>query len=62
MNNLITRKFKTQKTNLHEFSQYLKNNYSSIKDWMTRVLNNSTFDNLNKRIRLLRNTIINVSN
>jgi L-lactate utilization protein LutC len=58
----MTKKFNTQKTNWNKFAQYFKNNYSSIKDRMTRLLINFTSNNLNKRTKLLRNVIVEASN
>ncbi len=62
VNNSMTRKFNTQKTNWNRFAQYFKNNHSSIKDWMTRLLINSTSNSLNERAKLLKNVIIETSN
>jgi hypothetical protein len=62
VNNLMTEKFNTQKTNWNKFSQYFKNNHLSIKSRMSRLLINSTFDNLNEEAKLLKNVIIEASN
>jgi hypothetical protein len=62
MNNLMTRKFNTQKANWNKFSQYFKNNHSSIKDRMTSLLINSTSNNLNEKTKLLKDVIVEASN
>jgi hypothetical protein len=62
VNNSMTKKFNTQKANWNKFSQYFKDNYSSIKNKMSRLLINSTLDSLNEEAKLLRNVIIETSN
>jgi flagellar hook-basal body complex protein FliE len=62
VNNSMTKKFNTQKANGNKFSEYFKNNHSSIKNWMSKLLNNSCQENLNEDAKLLRDVIIEASN
>jgi hypothetical protein len=62
MNNSMTKKFNTQNANWNKFSQYFKNNHSSIKNWIIQLMINFNFDNLNEEVKLLKNVIIKVSN
>ncbi len=61
VNNSMIEKFNTQKTNWNKFSKYIKNNHSSIKNRMSRLLNNSCQESLNEDAKLLRNVIIETS-
>ncbi len=54
--------FNTQKANWNKFNQYLKDNHASIKNQMTKLMQNSTYENLNEDAILLRNVIIEASN
>jgi hypothetical protein len=62
INNSMTKKFNTQKADWNKFNQYFKNNHSSIKNRMSRLLNNSQSKNLNEEAKLLRDVIIKASN
>ncbi len=58
----MTKQFNTQKANWNKFSEYFKNNHSSIKSRMSILLNNLCQKNLNEDAKLLRNVIIETSN
>jgi hypothetical protein len=62
VNNSMTKKLNTQKANWNKLSQYFKNNHSSIKNRMSRLLNKSQSKNLNEEAKLLRDVIIEASN
>jgi hypothetical protein len=62
VNNSMIEKFNTQKADWNKFNQYFKDNHSSIKTRMTRLMINSNVDNLNEEAKLLRNVIIEASN
>ncbi len=62
VNNSMTKKFNTQKTNWIKFDDYLKDNHLNVKNQMTQLLNNLTTKNLNEEAKLLRDVIIETSN
>jgi hypothetical protein len=62
INNSMIKTFNTYKVNWNKFSQYFKSNHASIKNQMTKLMQNSIFENLNEDAKLLRNVIIETSN
>jgi hypothetical protein len=62
VNNTMIEKFNTDKANWNKFSQYFKDNHSSIKSRMARLMSDPTSKNLNERAKLLRDVIIESSN
>jgi hypothetical protein len=62
VNNSMIEKFNTQKANWNKFSQYVKDNHSSIKSRMTWLMSDSMSKNLNERAKCLRDVIIETLN